>query len=640
MGKSNRIRANRANAQVKSLGTKQNKKGMPSWLMTLITVTVAVIVLAAVAVSLMASNGVFGRMKTIVSSDNYKVNENMLAYYYSVQYNDFVTNNESLLSSSSFDKEKDPRDQKISADNYIDTYLTGGATGTWHDFFMKQTLDSVTTVLAYCEEADDMNLSLTKEEKKEINDSIDELGTMASLYGYSLNAYISMSYGEGVQATDLRKAMEYSTLASKCATQIAENLEAAITDGRIDETYAKDPSKFDKINYLTVTMAETYANLLKEEFGDTTFDKLTADQKTELATLYAERVAKYKALAEKLNAATDIDSFKSIAADYFADYTYDSLYDSTLETLNKTATDEAKKTNSLPEGQTSVDISADVKKEDLAKIKDMIVANVLEAIKTKAEKPTLTITIPDKAETVKIESLDLTVNAKFASMCNTLITSLFTEVQSDLDGMLVEKANKIEDNEFLEWAFEADRAELNVKQIVKEVKEGDDIEGKDTKVTVDAQTYSVSVYMLTKLPTKDTDPTRNGAYMVLENETKAKDAIAELKKDSVTLEKFKAYADKNQIGYAELDDYIKGSLGYAAFDTWFYGDIKENALTDTPIQMDSYYAVAIYTGAGTEQWYIEVKNEIFSADSEAKETAIKEKHVVTVNNERVAKLDF
>lgn len=640
MGKSNRIRANRANVQVKSLGGKQNKKGMPSWLMTLITVVVAVVILASVALSLLASNGVFGRMTTVVSSDKYKVTENMMAYYYAVQYDDFVTNNESLLSSSSFKKDLDAKTQTIKADNYIDSYLTGGATGTWYDFFMKQTVDSVSTVLVYCEEADALGIELTKEDKKQIEDSLDAIGTQAALYGYSLDAYMSMNYGDGVKVADVRKAMQYSALASKCALKIADELQAAITDGRINETYTKDPSKFDKIDYLAISLAETYADVQKELYGDIKSDKLTAEQKANIAKTYAERVAKYKDLAEQMNKAPDIDTFKKLAASYLADGGYDVLYDSNLTTTNKAATEADKKAGKLPEGKDSVNVAPE-DKETLKKIKDLIIKNVLEAIKSKAEKPTLQITVPEKAETVKIEQLDLTVDARFATMCNTMITSLFNEVTKNLDGMLVEKANKIEDNEFLEWAFEDGRAVLNVKKIEKEVKEGDAIEGKTEKVAVDGQTYSASLYMITKLPTKDTDPTRNGAYMLFDDETKAKTAITDLKKDSITLEKFKAYAEKNTIDCAELKEYIKGSLGYSAFDTWFYDDArKENDMTDTPIQLDSYYAVAIYTGKSTEQWYVEVKDSIFAEDSSKRETAIKEKHVITVRNERVAKLDF
>lgn len=641
MGKSNRIRANRANVQVESLSNKKKNKGMPSWLMTLLTIVVAVIILASVVLSLMASNGIFGRMTTIVSTPKYKVNKNMMAYYFAVQYNDFVTNNESLLSSSSLNKEAELKGQMIQSDNYIDSYLTNNFQGSWYDFFMKKTLDSVSTVLVYCEEADALGIELTKEEIAELEASFDSLRTTASIYGYSLDAFLAANYGEGVNKTDMLKAMKYSALASKSATKIAENLEGAITDGRVNELYAKDPGEFNKIDYLTITMAETYADVQKELFGDKKAADLTADDKAKIVKVYGERVAEYKALAETLGAATDVESFKALAAPHFADGAYDTLYNKNLETLNKAATEEAKKTNKLPDGQTSVNIAADLKDEDLEKIKDKIVTNVLDAIKTKAEKPTLSITIPDKAETVTIESLGLTVNAKFAGLCNTLISSLFTEVKSDLDGMLVEKANKIKENEFLEWAFEDGRAVLNTKKIEKEVKEGDAIEGKDEKVAADGQTYSISVYMLTKLPAKDTTLTRNGGYLIFEKEEDAKTAITELMKNTISADAIKAYAEKNALQYSELTDYMKGTLGYATFDDWFYSaDRKANDMTDKPISLGSYYAVALYTGEGTEQWYVEVKNAIFSEDSEKYETALKDKHVVTVRDARVAKLDF
>ena len=61
MGKSNRIRAKQANekAAVKALGTKKKSQGMPSWLMTLITLVITFAFLFSIVFSLLTANGVF-----------------------------------------------------------------------------------------------------------------------------------------------------------------------------------------------------------------------------------------------------------------------------------------------------------------------------------------------------------------------------------------------------------------------------------------------------------------------------------------------------------------------------------------------------------------------------------------------------
>ena len=55
MGKSNRIRVNKAGTQIKNVGVRKEKKGMPTWAMNLIAIfiTLAVLLVVAIAVVLM-----------------------------------------------------------------------------------------------------------------------------------------------------------------------------------------------------------------------------------------------------------------------------------------------------------------------------------------------------------------------------------------------------------------------------------------------------------------------------------------------------------------------------------------------------------------------------------------------------------
>ena len=639
MGKSNRIRANRADVQVKSLGEKPKKKGMPSWLMTLLTVSITLIILVGVVLSLMASNGVFKRMTTVVSTDNYKVNANMIAYYFGVQYNEFHTNYESILSNSTLNTDLSLKTQTIDPKNIYDSSLTGGFTGTWYDFFMKQTLDSVSTMLIYCEEADTLGVTLSKEDKAAIEDEIDAVAASLVNTGYTLDGYFTMMYGEGVQVSDVRKAMQYSALANKCASKIAENLDTAITDGRIDEAYKKDPSKFNKIDYLTIALSTSYANIQKELFDDTTYDKLSAEQKEEVQKEYDKRVAEFKELAEAMKKATDEKSFKLAVTPYITNNAYDALYDSTLTTYNKTATDEAVKKGEIKKGESkTIDMPSE---EDIESIKNAVVTEILTALEKGEDKPATTITIPKDAETVAV--FGKTVGKDFAGVINVVLKGLLEDVKESLDGMDYEKANKVDSNEFSKWAFEAGRKLMETKSIETQTKLVT-TEKAGTGETKDQskQTYSISTYMVTKLPYKDTEHTRNALYMLLNDQTNAKAAIEELKKKAtINEEAFEAVASAKQAQHSHLDNYAAGSIGSAEFDAWLFDEkLKVNAITETPVKISSYYAVAIYLGEGEEQWKVEVESSIFSEDSANYEKTITEKYAVKVNDAKVAKLDF
>ena len=125
MGKSNRIRNAKASATIAGIKTPAKKQGMPSWALNLITILIAAVILFSVAFSLLTANGVFTRMQTAVKSDNFRVNANMMTYYFKTQYSSFVSENSSYLSYYGLDTSISLKDQ------YVDT--NDESQGTWFD---------------------------------------------------------------------------------------------------------------------------------------------------------------------------------------------------------------------------------------------------------------------------------------------------------------------------------------------------------------------------------------------------------------------------------------------------------------------------------------------------------------------------
>ena len=98
MGKSNRIRKDRANVTLSGVKSRKKSQGMPSWAINLITIAITALILVSVVLSIMSANGVFGRMQTALKSEHFRVDANMMNYYFRTQYDSFVQNNSSSLS--------------------------------------------------------------------------------------------------------------------------------------------------------------------------------------------------------------------------------------------------------------------------------------------------------------------------------------------------------------------------------------------------------------------------------------------------------------------------------------------------------------------------------------------------------------
>ena len=625
MGKANRIRANKAHEQVRSLNVKKQKKEMPGWLMTAIAVVITVTVLLTVALSLMSANGVFNRWTTVVSTDHYKVNANMMSYYFHTQYQSFQSNYDTFLGSSSLDTSVSLKEQSVDSSNYYDMYLTGSFSGTWYDFFMNQAIESASTVLVYCEAARANDVELTDDDNASINATLDQMETTATSYGYTMNSYLAAVYGEGVRKQDVRRALQYSALASKCATELAEEVESQIDSVQINEKYAADSDAFDVIDYSMYSVYASYAEIKAKMFENAESTDLTAEQKAEVLKAYEADVEKLQAFAKVLEAAKDADEFAELVVTYVANDSFDDLYDDALEAANEKAAADAE-----DEEETDIVVPSD---EDFAAIKSAMLNDIITAILDGKTTIDAAVTLDEDSDSETVTAYEKTVSVAFAEVLNSVQSDLFDAVLLDYESIEQKKATKVEEDDFSEWAFEDGHTALETKLFEEEPEEATADESK---------VHTISVYMLTEPKRKDEDLTHDVAYMLFDDQLLAKDAIAQLlAKEEITQEIFEEYAEANSVSVASGENYLPGSVsGYGNLDAWLYEDgLTVGSITETPLVINSQYMVALYVADGEEFWYETVRRAIFSEKSASLEEELKATYAVTVKEKALDKID-
>ena len=619
MGKSNRIRVNRADEKVQSLGTKQKKKGMPSWALTLITLVVTVAILLSVALSLLVENGVFNRLTPAMKSEHFTVNSNMMAYYFHTQYNEFYNNYNSMMSSFSLDTSVSLKEQPFGGDpeaadgtqymdSMLDAELIEEEDATWFDYFMKQTQTSVESVLIYCEEAYERNggkmPKLSDEEKDELDASMKELETTAASYGYTTNAYISAIYGKGVRATDLRKAMTYSTIAANCMNEVSEELNNGITDEDVLARYEENAKSYDLVDYTSYTFKADYNKVAEELLGEEYATELAKEgNKEKVDAAYLAEIAAIKAKATTLATLTDADKFLTAALTDLAGETARELYDEELEKINEDAKDDEKVT--APAAETVTAILAAMKVDAVKEVMDGE-----ESAKKVAE-------IAEDAQTVTVYT-NIEVSADYAALLNTVKEALFEELTKGKDSAVADKASFTDDADedkesFSDWAFDSEDA---VAGATKTVASGSETELPETAESKGV-TYSETVYLIRKARYCNDTPSRNVAYMLFSSADDAADAIAALnEKEEMSLEVFEAYADEidTDTAHTHLENYTKGTIGSTTFDNWLYADTTESgAITEEALSLSTdVYAVAYYYGEGDAEWRVTVQAELLN----------------------------
>ena len=214
---------------------------------------------------------------------------------------------------------------------------------------------------------------------------------------------------------------------------------------------------------------------------------------------------------------------------------------------------------------------------------------------------------------------------------------MFSSVIGDKATYVLEKQGYAEEDEFMEWAFEADRKENEVKTIFT----GDgSVDGKE--VLDDDGYFYANVYMLDAPKYRDESNTKNVAYMVFESEDIAKEAIAALAEGTLSYDAFNEVAtDMGAAANEKIENYVSGGLGVADFDTWLFDDETEiGAYTETPITVsEGTYLVAYYYEDGEVSWKVTVKNTLASERYEAYYTNMVATYPVTIKEKALANIN-
>ena len=611
---------------------KKTNGGMPSWLLSLIVGLVAVIVVGTCLASFVGSTGVIGRLSTAMKTENYTINQPMMSYFYQTAYSSFVSGtyyqtlgsycslNNATYGNSGLSLDK----QTIGKGQYDSILVPAEYNGkTWHEYFMDQAVATVEQVLVFCEVANERGIELTDEELENVKiaaqNLANEVRTSKDAYGstpyagLSDNACISAAFGDGVKLSDVRKALELTSLAGKAQNDVSEELLDKVTIDRINAEYEKNPKHYDLVDFLTYGFSVKYDAVSKEVLAEIGEDAKEADHKDEILAAYKTKIAEAIEKAKALSAITDKDEFlKFVLNDKL-----DEIYEDTYEELKEKA---------------KLDDKVLPTEENAKTIKEAMIAKIFEELFAEEVKDTAADDVEEKDE--KFFAYGVEVNKIYGEFLTDLKASLYSDLLSVKKSCLAEQSTytvpeKAEDEkESQKWLFAEDRKEGDVTLI----EDGDGAKGAEVAVT--DKHYTADVYLMVKPRYRDEVKVRDGAYMVFTKEDDAKAAIAELKaKGTVDLEAFLALAKEKAGGHSELKDYVEGSMGSADFDAWFLDEARvKGEYTAEPIKAStSSFIVAYFEQVGEiTGWQADVKYTLYNQDFEKATEEYTEKYSSTI----------
>lgn len=272
-----------------------------------VAIVLVVAIVGGIGWALIDNLGVIEKYTTALKVGDTKVSTAEFNYYYSMQYQqtaymqDYYQQN--MGYNMGFDTSAAPDEQK--------TKDADGNEITWADQFKTAAAEQAQFIIANYNEAVKAGLTLTEDEKNEINETIENYRTNAAENSYSLNAYLRDSFGGGFTEKVFRKQLEMETLAQNFYNSKQSELLAAVTDEEIKAEYDANTKEY---NYADVTYYTFAFSTLTANEGETE-DALKARQKEANDKVTADAKAIYDSITDRESFVKAVRDFKNKDAD-------------------------------------------------------------------------------------------------------------------------------------------------------------------------------------------------------------------------------------------------------------------------------------------------------------------------------------
>ncbi len=558
MGKGNRSRQDRA---LETVQTAQESAPKNTKLITTIaTIAVSALLVACIVLSLVVNTGIVLRTQSAAKSDNFSVSGTEMAYIIYSQAQQMVSLYQQIgmtdytvatIMAASYDNEK-----------------------TYAEYFAETALTQAKQNLTLCEYAKANGITLSEDDVAAIDSTMEEIANAAASNFYSTNAYIKLIYGNGINANDIRKAMETQYLAQTAYNTLKDTLETQITDEIIDQYVKDNVQSFYTVDYLSYGFIAS----LKAAGAEATEEEKKA---------YEDEKAAMLALAAKLEATKTEAEFKAVVADYLvntlASDSFDTLFEKEKEALTTAGV--------LP---TDDALAAD-KAALLTKLSDYLKS--LDAENTEEEKTEETAEKND-----------------YQKALDKIYSSLEESAEETYTGLVTEEHPHYnpEDEDIDEldkWLFDSATAVNSTKLIDN----ADDEETSKTKTTY-------TVYMLKTASHLDESETQDVAHLLVKFESEppsdeekatakaeADALLAEIMAGDKTLDSFKKLAEEKTDDSNVVYENVQTGEMVEPFENWIF-DEKRTAGDIEIVETEYGYHIMYYIGEGDPAWKVNAHN--------------------------------
>lgn len=193
-----------------------------------------------------------GNQKVSVAKYNYYYMDNYLNIYNTASQYEQYYGAGSGKTYTGYDISAAPADQAYTGE------IEGVENPTWADALDYSAKNSVHSYVAYAQLAKQAGVTLTDEQKAEIDEGIETIKSHADEADYSLNRFIARYYGKGCDEKLLREILEERYLAGNFAQAKQDEISKSVTDEQIQEEFEKNKASYTTFDMATFTVDAVY----------------------------------------------------------------------------------------------------------------------------------------------------------------------------------------------------------------------------------------------------------------------------------------------------------------------------------------------------------------------------------------------
>ncbi len=224
------------------------------------------------------NSGASMRKQIAFESENYKVNNCMMTYFYFSDFYNTYNTYGTYFQYMGLDPHTSMQTQAYDEES------------SWFDYFVNNSANSVNGYLLYAEAALEAGFEVADLGDK-IDQQIDALKATAENAKVDFEQYLLNVFGAGIKESDIRDALELQIFASEYYNKVEKDYSDSLTAEDFETYYVTNKNSLDKVDYRSYAIAADVAQ--------------DADEATKNAA-YAEAKADAEAL---LAAATSKDAF-------------------------------------------------------------------------------------------------------------------------------------------------------------------------------------------------------------------------------------------------------------------------------------------------------------------------------------------